>query len=573
MSRKIDLVIITILVIAGVVRVWGIGFGLPHLEARPEESLIINVAVKFGTGDLNPHFFLYPTFYMYTLFFLYVCYFLFGIITGKYESVSDFQVEFIRDPTYFYLIDRFFSAFLGIATVFITYKVAKYLFNKKIAIISTLFLSLAYLHVRDSHFGVTDVPVTFLIMCSILFIVKSYKDKTLGNYAVAGIFAGLAMSTKYIGLLLSISMSVVHFFNILDKKDKKAKLLFDKPIVFFIMALVFAFLVGTPFVLLDYRTFISHLLQGSRNVTSEAHVVFVSLGWWYHLSFSLFFGLGWSLFFASLVGILILVKANLRKAIILCAFPLVYYLLLVRAYAVFARHMIPLIPFLCITAAVFAVNISHRLARYFKPHSIKGIITTCVVVLIILPSTYNVIQFDVLLAKKDNRLVAAEWISENVPGGSSIYQSGDRAVKVKLDPTVASLEKQYEALIAEGDDGETVEAKTLRLKIDYSREESIRGYEQWTYDAESGKFEFSGDEKNTWPDYIIISKSPLAMYSKIPEGIIELLETSYSLKKSFEVVDISNAKNLFDQQDAFYIPFVGFDVQRPGPNIYIYERK
>ncbi len=571
--KKVNLVLLIILVIAAIVRYWGIDFGLPHTEVRTDESVVVNIAIKFGTGDLNPHFFLYPTFYMYILFSLYVCYFVFGIITGKYRSTSDFEVEFIQDPTSFYLIARFFSAFLGTATVFITYKLAERLFNKKIAIISALFMSLAYLHVRDSHFGMTDVTMTFLITCSLLFIVKSYQDKTLKNYVMGGIFAGLAMSTKYIGILLLVPMSIAHFSNILDEKDKKVALLLDKRMLFFTATLGFAFLVGTPFALLDSDAFIPHILRQTEITSRGVHTVFLGIGWWYHLRVSLFFGLGWSLLFASLAGILILAKTDLRKAMILFSFSLVYYVLIGKAQAVFVRYMIPIIPVLCITAAIFTVDISDKLARFFsKPH-LKNMTTFLVAGLIILPSTYNVIKFDALLAKKDNRLIAAEWINKNIPGDSSIYQFGDRAVKIQLDPTLESLEKQYETLMAEGDSRETVEAKKLRVKIDCSRRENIRGYDQWMYHPASGEFTFNGDEKNGLPDYIIISKSPLVMYSKIPEGITKPLKTSYSLKKSFEVIDVSNKENLFDQQDAFYVPFIGFsDVQRPGPNIYIYEK-
>jgi hypothetical protein len=33
-------------------------------------------------------------------------------------------------------------------------------------------------------------------------------------------------------------------------------------------------------------------------------------------------------------------------------------------------------------------------------------------------------------------------------------------------------------------------------------------------------------------------------------------------------------RHVYDQQDAFYVPFDGFDgVARPGPNLSIYERR
>jgi 4-amino-4-deoxy-L-arabinose transferase-like glycosyltransferase len=570
--KKVNSVLLIIIIIAVVVRYWGIDFGLPNTRCRPDESTVVDVAFKFGSGDLNPHLFKYPTFYMYILFCFYACYFLFGIINGRYSSISDLLVEFGFHPTNFYLIDRCFSAFLGTATVFITYKIAKQLFNKKTGIISALFLSLAYLHVRDSHFGVTDVPMTFLIMCSLLFIIKSYEDKTLKSFVIAGIFAGLATSTKYAGILLIVPISIVNFFNILDRKDKKIRLFLDKQLLLFMTALVFTFFLGTPFALFDFTKFISDFLLEMKHLNLGWGII-LRRGWWHHLSFSLRFGLGWTLFFASLAGILILIKKDLRKTIILCSFPLVYYALSGKGYTVFLRYIIPVIPFLCITGAVFTVDVSNKIAGYFRSN-LKNVITYLIMILIIMPSIYNIINFNRLLAKKDNRLIAKEWIDENIQGGSSIYQPGSKWGKIELYPTIEALEKVYKEMMVKGGGGRTLKTKMyyLKAKIDYLKKENIQGYEDWKYNSKLRKFSFNDEEKDTLPKYIVRKESPLVVYSRTPEEIMELLKTSYYLKKSFKVIDINNKDNLFDQQDAFYIPFVGFrDIQRPGPNIYIYE--
>src|SRR5207245_2101204 len=43
---------------------------------------------------------------------------------------------------------------------------ARELFSRRVALVAAGFLAVAFLHVRDSHFGVTDVPVTFLTVCA-----------------------------------------------------------------------------------------------------------------------------------------------------------------------------------------------------------------------------------------------------------------------------------------------------------------------------------------------------------------------------------------------------------------------
>ncbi len=157
------LILAAVSLLALFVRLWGIHYGLPHTEAVPDESIIVNTAVKFGTGDFNPHFFLYPTLYMYMLFALFGGYYIVGLLTGKYPTISVFQAEFVNDPVNFYLIGRSFSAFLGTATVIVTYVLARRCWGQKTANVAALYLSLAYLNVRESHFIKTDTLMVFII--------------------------------------------------------------------------------------------------------------------------------------------------------------------------------------------------------------------------------------------------------------------------------------------------------------------------------------------------------------------------------------------------------------------------
>jgi hypothetical protein len=50
--------------------------------------------------------------------------------------------------------------------------------------------------------------------------------------------------------------------------------------------------------------------------------------------------------------------------------------------------------------------------------------------------------------------------------------------------------------------------------------------------------------------------------------------TSYRLSASFHAIDMGRDQHWFDMQDGFFIPLAGFaGVERPGPNICIYQRK
>jgi hypothetical protein len=78
-----------ILALAAIVRFWGIGFGLPHSQARPDETQIIDVALYFLRGDFQPPFYDYPWLYMWVLTSLYLVYYAWGVVAGAFQTLAD----------------------------------------------------------------------------------------------------------------------------------------------------------------------------------------------------------------------------------------------------------------------------------------------------------------------------------------------------------------------------------------------------------------------------------------------------------------------------------------------------
>ncbi len=532
--RKLNFALLLILISASIVRCWGIGFGLPNTMARPDESLVVSTSLQFLKGDFNPHFFHWPSLYFYIISGLYYFYYILCIILAKFTTIPNLLADFGKNLSTFFLISRYCSASFGIATVFIVYKIAYRLFEKRIALISALYLSLAYLHVRDSHFGVTDITMTFFIMCSILYIIKCYEYNSINNYVKAGIFAGLATSTKYSGILLMIPIVILNII----KNEKKLIIPMIKPVIIFGIVLMFVFILGTPYAILDYKTFISdflfimkHIRQGGLNLGN---------GWWFHIHFSMFYGIGWSLLLFSILGIFLLFKDDWKKGIILCSFAIIYYIIALKGSLLFVRYSIPLIPTLCITGAYFTNYLYEKIDKYILSHyKIRINLIYVFAILIILPSFYNIIKFDSLLISQDSRVLSAEWVEKNIEHGKSLINIGSPLGKVELNNKL---------------------------------------YNEWRYDWKPDnrllkRILKDSEKKNIFPDIIIYQEYPLLFWNKKDHEIEKFITEHYKIRKTFIVINIS-AKNKFDQNDAFYYPFAGFNrVKNPGPNIYIYERK
>ncbi len=74
------------------------------------------------------------------------------------------------------------------------------------------------------------------------------------------------------------------------------------------------------------------------------------------------------------------------------------------------------------------------------------------------------------------------------------------------------------------------------------------------------------------PDWIILHESPLGRY--VAPSVSTLVRRQYELLEYVKGSGSVNAGNVFDLQDAFYVPYAGFrDVARPGPDIRIYRNR
>lgn len=580
-NRKSTLTLLAIFLLACVVRFYGINFGLPHTHCRPDEETIIMVALKFFSGDLNPHFFNYPTLYMYILFGLYCCYLLLRIVLGG--TVPEFLTEIAIQPGMFYLISRSLSALLGAFTTIIVFFIAKRVFDKKTAFVSSFFMSIAYLHVRNSHFGTTDVAMTFFITCATLHIIKAAREKKRMDYILSGVFTGLATATKYGGMFLIFSMFLTHVMNHLQRMFKQQNILSDKktgrftpPVAACCQSILLSakekylwlyagvaaisFFLASPFILLDFTTFLKDFLFEMHHV-ADVQGVITTRGWWYHIRYTLPYGMGWGMFLTSLAGVVLYVRKDMYRALILYAFPVALFIVAGKGYTVHLRYMVPVLPFLCIASAMFVVQVNTILFRA----SLRKYMLPVWALILAIPSFHNVIRFDYLMAKVDNRVIAADWIQNNIPSGSSIYRSGSLYGQVRLRLSEKSLEEQYREVIANGGTG-----RLIRIKLQHLRKGGYQGgYDDWKYDQQA-----LVSETGILPDFIIIQQSPLRAYSKVPDQIMELVETEYHLIKTFEAVDLRASSNWYSQIDAFYMPFIGFkEISRPGPNLYIYKYK
>jgi hypothetical protein len=511
----------TVLVAAAYVRLCGLHFGLPHPQVRPDESTIGSIATGFYHGDLNPHFFAYPALFMLSVAFVLFVWLRTGWFLGYFRDRA--AMDSLLTTTTSYHAARLLSATAGTATVWVVYRTAFRLFDRASAITASVFLALAFLHVRDSHFGVTDVAATFVASVSFLFIVRLAEEGGWRDLLASAVLAGLATSTKYNVALVALPALVAIIWT-RDRSLSPATRLYR--CAAFGAVMTAALLLASPYSILEWSRFVDALRSESRHLAA-GHGIVLGRGWVVHLTTTLRYGLGIPVLVAGVAGLIRIGCKDLRTGVLVAAFPVSYFLLLVSGYTVFARYMLPVFPFLCLSAGCFVADVGRAVAARFNHPRWAPAIVTVLTAFAIAPSAWSVARFDDLISRTDNRLVAASWIMQQFPNGATIANLGPEGGHVFVVPNDPDRQRDY-ANVAFG-------------------------------------------ESERLPDVVVVEGSPLIDPVELGDAAAAL-EAHYRLSADFEVVAV-DPSNVYDKQDEFYLPLSGFRrIERPGPNLKVYVR-
>src|SRR5687768_15045418 len=106
------------------------------------------------SGDFHPHFFDYPGLYIYAQLIVSVVRFLVGAVTGSWSSLE------AAPTSEFYAWGRALTATLGVATVLIVFQIGMR-WGARHALLAAGLMAVYPQHVRESHYVLTDVPLTF----------------------------------------------------------------------------------------------------------------------------------------------------------------------------------------------------------------------------------------------------------------------------------------------------------------------------------------------------------------------------------------------------------------------------
>lgn len=536
-------------------RLWGIGFGLPYTLVHPDEIRVVNTAAVFGMGDLNPHYFIRPTLHFYLTAALYGLSYGAGRLSGVVRSLEDFQMQFVVDPSMFYLLPRLMSAGLGVLTLWLVYLVGRRYAGTRCGIVAAGFMGVAFLPVRESHFAAPDTAMVCLLMAGFLAALRIQEAPRMRGAALCGALCGLAISLKYNAAPVLVSALLGWGLGVQGWRRRMAGA------AVILGAAGGAFAVTSPYVFLDWASAGPDIREA---VAIRLQPMFMDLGpgWRYHAAVSLPHGLGLPLLGAAAAGLGLALVRRRPADVMLLAFTGCYAAALVPTRLVVLRDVLPLAPFLSLAAADLAVRIADRVPRT----GLRSPAAALLWVALAAPTAWASVRLDRILAQKDSRVLAREWIERHVPHGSTVASLG---YDVGLLPLPESLLEGFRGRLP------GVRMPFLARAV---RERGVRAYR--LVGLGRGDFPgaiYAGGTAREWRAngvrYIVTQDGFGHRYFQNDPALLAAVE-----QHARRCVTISPAAAgaspapRFDEVEMFLVPIGGWaGMERPGPYVHIWE--
>jgi hypothetical protein len=179
---------------------YGMARDLPQVT-HPDEPKVVRRALAMGTGDLNPHFFLYPTLWIYLVFLAQAAAVAVGLATGALRDLAHVRTLVFIDPTIFFVPARILAAVFGAGSVLLTVRLGRRV-SPSAGVLAGALVCLFGPFVWQAHYATGDVPLLFFVLWSLLLCVREAEGSVPPRRGVwlGPLVAGLAISIKWNGV-------------------------------------------------------------------------------------------------------------------------------------------------------------------------------------------------------------------------------------------------------------------------------------------------------------------------------------------------------------------------------------
>lgn len=424
-----------------------IGSDLPQVE-HPDEPKVVRRAIAMGTGDLNPHFFLYPTLWTYLVFLTQGLTSLAALFLGLVDGMDELGSMVFTNPAFFFIPPRLLAAALGAGAVWLAWRIGSRV--SPICGLSTgLMLALFPPLIAHARFATGDVPVAFFVLLCLYACVNGVQHSLSERRwtAWAGALAGLAASIKYNGILALGAVWMMLLLKHSGAATERALRLRTATVASGLAAL--AFLCTSPFSLIDYPAFQAGLrgliagtvsIEGSqRDLLYYVRLVVAGHG----PVAALMAAAGWLAVLAGRLG-----DGTRREAVVMASCFAPYYLVIMLTDYKAARFYLPMavcIP-LGVGFALTALTASHPIRRMTL--TARRFTHALLLAVLVLPAGAGALEVKRTQFRETAAKLARQWVLSHIPPGTTVFV--DLNSRVTLPPDRETVTRRMAGWLSEG---------------------------------------------------------------------------------------------------------------------------
>jgi len=411
-------------VVAGalVLRLWGVGEGLPYAFNVDENAHFVPKAIGFFGHSLNPNYFVNPPGFTYLLHAVFALWF------GGGGSAAH---AYAADPTEVFTVARAVSAVLGALAVWFVCLAGRRLFDATVGLLAGGLLAVAFLPVFYAHQATNDGPALAPIALGLLGTAGIVRRGARRDYLIAGVGVGIAAATKYTGGFVVLAIAAAAIVRLVESRrsvgvaERASTRAAIVGLALVGVCALAAFLAANPYAIVDLSQFRHDVIgQGAVAGGSDKLGETFTSGYAFYL-WTAAWGFGVLPALAALMGAVLLVWRWRALAWVLVAPPLAFYVFMGQQQRFFGRWLLPAFPFLSLLAAFGAVTAVRALVRARR---VRGLLArrpaltmplgAFVALALLAQGLLYAVHSDRVLARADTRAIARAWMVAHLPPGT-----------------------------------------------------------------------------------------------------------------------------------------------------------
>lgn len=417
--------VILLIGISLLIHMWGIRQDLPYSPDVDEPIFVVAAARMAWSGDLNPHWFGNPgSTIIYPL----------AALIHVWDAAMNggpwighdplLEARFEHNPSPFFLLGRLLAIGYAVASVPLVFLIGRRAFSPTAGMVGAWLSLMAPVAIGYNQTVRTDSAATFFTLLSLWLCLLLTERISRGLLVGAGAAIGLAIASRYFMVMLIPAFALSCWVAV----GPRPRRLWGaaRACAIGLVAAGAAFVITTPYALLDYRLALNSIRNEARSTALSADGLSPLGNLWWYLSAALpdMSSLPLTVLALAAVGGA-LYRRDARQLILLSFMgPLLAAMSLSALHR--DRWLIQLLPLLSLFAAAAIGALSSRLGHLgqagARREGIRQISLVLAVALVSAQPLARIVQQNLAHTSPSTRVLARDWLLHNLPAGSALAQ-------------------------------------------------------------------------------------------------------------------------------------------------------